>query len=198
MQDIEYRMRFEPSSRSRLSNSFVTYAATDHRFEERSQTNSIGEKESAMILDLHSASQIVEAALAHARRQSLAPMTVAALDARGAIVALKMEDGSSLLRPEIASGKAWSALAMGFGTRNLAGRAEKLPSFFGALADLAQGRVLPVPGGVLVRDAAGAIVGAVGASGDIADNDEACVITGIEAVGLRADPGTPPSSVSSN
>ena len=79
---------------------------------------------------------------------------------------------------------------MGFGTRSLAGRAEKLPSFFGALADLARGRVLPVPGGVLVRDGAGAIVGAVGASGDIADKDEACVIRGIEAAGLNADPGT--------
>jgi uncharacterized protein GlcG (DUF336 family) len=145
------------------------------------------------MLDLHSASQIVDAALAYARRRGLAPMTVAALDARGAVVALKMENGSSLLRPEIASGKAWSALAMGFGTRNLAGRAEKLPAFFGALADLAQGRVLPVPGGVLVRDETGAIAGAVGASGDIADNDEACVVTGIEAAGLRADPGTPPA-----
>jgi uncharacterized protein GlcG (DUF336 family) len=144
------------------------------------------------MLDLHSASQIVDAALAQARRERLAPMTVAALDARGAIVALKMEDGSSLLRPEIASGKAWSALAMGFGTRNLAGRAEKLPAFFGALSDLAQGRVVPVPGGVLVRDEAGAVIGAIGASGDVADNDEACVLAGIKAVGLRADPGTPP------
>ncbi len=142
------------------------------------------------MLDLLSASQIVDSALAHARREGLAPMTVAALDARGAIVVLKMEDGSSLLRPEIASGKAWSALAMGYGTRNLAGRAEKLPSFFAALADLARGRVLPVPGGVLVRNGEGAIVGAVGASGDIADNDEVCVIRGIEAAGLLADPGT--------
>jgi uncharacterized protein GlcG (DUF336 family) len=150
------------------------------------------------MLDLNAASQIVDSALAHARREGLAPMTVAALDARGAIVALKMEDGSSLLRPEIASGKAWSALAMGYGTRNLAGRAEKLPSFFAALADLARGRVLPVPGGVLVRNGEGAIVGAVGASGDVADNDEACVIRGIEAAGLNADPGTPPSSVRSD
>lgn len=90
-----------------------------------------------------------------------------------------MEDGSSLLRPSIASGKGWSALAMGFGTRNLASRAEALPSFFGALADLANGRVLPVPGGVLIRDEAGAVMGACGGSGDIADNDEACAITGI-------------------
>jgi uncharacterized protein GlcG (DUF336 family) len=80
------------------------------------------------MLDLNAASQIVDSALAHARREGLAPMTVAALDARGAIVALKMEDGSSLLRPEIASGEAWSALAMGYGTRNLAGRAENRAS----------------------------------------------------------------------
>jgi uncharacterized protein GlcG (DUF336 family) len=144
------------------------------------------------MITLASATEIVDAALLYARSQNLAPMTVAALDARGAVVVLKMEDGSSLLRPEIASGKAWSALAMGFGTRNLAGRAEKLPAFFGALSDLAQGRVLPVPGGVLVRDEAGAVIGAIGASGDVADNDEACVLAGIKAVGLRADPGTPP------
>jgi uncharacterized protein GlcG (DUF336 family) len=142
------------------------------------------------LLSLSQSSQIVEEALACARAKGLAPMTVAVLDARGCVVALKMEDGSSLLRPEIASGKAWSALAMGSGTRNLAGRAKSLPSFFGALASLAQGRVLPVPGGVLVRSAEGAVLGAVGASGDIADNDEACALAGIKAVGLTPDPGT--------
>ena len=133
---------------------------------------------------------IVGKALQHARDAKLAPMTVAVLDVRGCVVALQMEDGSSLLRPEIASGKAWSALGMGFGTRNLAGRAQKLPSFFGALASLANGRVLPVPGGVLIRTKDGSVVGAVGASGDIADNDEACVIAGIEAAGFQPDPGT--------
>ena len=141
------------------------------------------------MLNLCDAGRIVDEALAEARRRGLAPMTVAALDARGVVIALKAEDGSSLLRPEIAAGKAWSALAMGFGTRNLAGRAEKLPAFFGALSDLARGRVLPVPGGVLVRDAEGVVVGAVGASGDVADNDEACVLAGVGAVGLQADPG---------
>lgn len=145
------------------------------------------------MLDLRQASRIVDEALAFARERDLEPMTVAALDERGVVVALKMEDGSSMLRPEIASGKAWSALAMGFGTRNLADRAKKLPAFFGGLSDLAQGRVLPVPGGVLVRDEAGKVIGAVGASGDVADNDEACVLAGLAAVGLRADPGTPQS-----
>ena len=117
------------------------------------------------MLTLHDASCVVDEAYAHARRRNFDPMTVAALDARGVPIALKAEDGSSLLRPEIAAGKAWSALAMGSGTCNLAGRAESLPAFFGALSDLARGRVLPVPGGVLA---------------------------GIEAVGLRADPGAAP------
>jgi uncharacterized protein GlcG (DUF336 family) len=143
------------------------------------------------LMNLETASRIVDAALGFARWNGLAPMTVAALDARGCIVVLKMEDGSGLLRPQIASAKAWSALGLGFGTRNLASRAAELPSFFGALAALADGRVLPVPGGVLVRSHDGEVVGAVGASGDVADNDEACVLAGINEVGLTADPGIP-------
>ncbi len=141
------------------------------------------------MIGLTQAVTIVEKALQHARSSKLAPMTVAVLDARGCVVALQMEDGSSLLRPEIASGKAWSALGMGFGTRNLAGRAQNLPSFFGALASLADGRVLPVPGGVLIRSKEGAVIGSAGASGDVADNDEACVVAGIEAAGFTPDPG---------
>jgi uncharacterized protein GlcG (DUF336 family) len=142
------------------------------------------------VITLAQATQIIDEALAYARNVELAPMTVAVLDARGCVAVLKMEDGSSLLRPDIANGKAWSALAMGFGTRSLAGRAKSQPSFFSALASLAEGRVLPVPGGVLVRSAGGTVLGAVGASGDVADNDEACALAGIKAVGLIADPGT--------
>lgn len=96
------------------------------------------------MLTLAEATQIVDAALAHARSQGLAPMTVAVLDARGCVVALKMEDGSSL----------------------------------------------PVAGGVLVRSAEGTLLGAVGASGDVADNDEACAVAGITAVALTPDAGT--------
>ncbi len=80
---------------------------------------------------------------------------------------------------------------MGFGTRNLAARAAKLPSFFAALGSLAEGRVLPVPGGVLIRTDDGALIGAAGASGDVADQDEACVLAGVKAIGLLADPGSP-------
>jgi uncharacterized protein GlcG (DUF336 family) len=142
------------------------------------------------MITLLEASAIVDASLQYARAEALAPMTVAVLDARGCTVCLKLEDGSALLRPEIACGKAWSALGMGFGTRNLAFRAAKLPSFFGALAALADGRVLPVPGGVLIRSRDGQIVGAAGASGDVADQDEACVVAGITTAGYTPDPGT--------
>jgi uncharacterized protein GlcG (DUF336 family) len=143
------------------------------------------------LLTLVQATHIVDEALAYGRRHQFAPLTVAVLDMRGCVVALKMEDGSSLLRPEIAVGKAWSALGMGVGTRSLAARAQKVPSFFTALAVLAEGRLVPVPGGVLIRSEAGEILGAVGASGDNSDNDEASIVAGIEAAGLRADPGVP-------
>ena len=110
-----------------------------------------------------------------------------------------MEGGSGLMRPVIAAGKAWGALDMGLWTRNLAGRAQSLPQFFGALAALADGRVLPVPGGVPVRDQGQRVIGAVGASGDTADNDEAAALAGIAAVsGLIAEScarrSTPPWS----
>src|SRR5216683_519040 len=115
-------------------------------------------------LTLAQASTIVDVALKKGRETNCAPLTVAVLDAGGHLVAFKREDRSGILRPDIAAGKAWGALGMGFGTRNLAGRAKSLPQFFGALADLADGRVLPVPGGVLVRDQGQQVIGAVGAS----------------------------------
>jgi uncharacterized protein GlcG (DUF336 family) len=145
------------------------------------------------MITLLEASAIVDASLQYARSEALAPMTVAVLDARACTVCLKLEDGSSLLRPEIARAKAWSALGMGFGTRNLAARAASLPSFFAALAALADGKVLPVPGGVLIRSHDGQIVGAAGASGDVADEDEACVVAGITAARYTPDPGAAPN-----
>ncbi|MDB6091858.1 MAG: hypothetical protein JWN85_4642 [Gammaproteobacteria bacterium] len=141
------------------------------------------------MIKLLAASLIVDNALAYARSHKFAPLTVAVLDARGCTVMLKAEDGCSLLRPEIAQGKAWGALGMGFGTRALASRAEKLPAFFNALAALSGGRIVPVPGGVLILSSERELLGACGASGDHADNDEACVIAGIESAGLLAEPG---------
>lgn len=140
-------------------------------------------------LTLEQASTIVDAALAEGRARSLQPLTVAVLDAGGHYVALKREDNSGILRVEIATGKAYGALGMGFGSREFVERSQKTPAFIGALTVLSQGRLVPVPGGVLVRDASGAILGAVGISGDVSDEDEACAVKGIEAAGLAAQTG---------
>jgi uncharacterized protein GlcG (DUF336 family) len=142
-----------------------------------------------IMIKLFASSSIVDNALSYARSHKLAPLTVAVLDARGCTIALKAEDGSSLLRPEIAQGKAWGALGMGVGTRSLASRAEKLPAFFNTLAALSGGRIVPVPGGVLILSSEREVLGACGASGDTADNDEACVVAAIESAGFIADPG---------
>jgi uncharacterized protein GlcG (DUF336 family) len=140
-------------------------------------------------LTLQHAEGIVDAALDRARVLELKPLTIAVLDAGGHLVAFKRQDRSGILRPEIAQSKAWGALGMGLGGRALAQRAEMAPAFFTSLASVSHGRIIPVPGGVLVRAADGEIVGAVGISGDHPDNDEACAVFGIERVGLLADGG---------
>ena len=144
-----------------------------------------------LTLTLAAASIIVDAALAEGRARGYRPLTVAVLDSGGYRVALKREDKSSLLRPRIAAAKAWGVLGMGFGGRELERRAEKAPAFFNALTELADGRMVPVPGGVLVRNAGGDIIGAVGISGDSSAIDELCALAGIKAAGLVADTGDP-------
>ena len=140
---------------------------------------------------LQQASTIVDAALKKARETNCAPLTVAVLDAGGHLVAFKREDKSGILRFDIAFGKAWGGLGMGFGSRTLFERAEKTPMFFTTLAAASGGRVVTNPGGVLIKDAGGDIIGAVGISGDTSDKDEACAVAGIEAAGLKAQPGLP-------
>ena len=142
------------------------------------------------VITLAQASTIVDVALKKGRDSKLAPLTVAVLDAGGHLVAFKREDKSGILRYDIAYGKAWGALGMGFGSRTLAGRAAKTPQFFTMLAAASGGRMVSNPGGVLIRDAEGNVVGACGISGDTSDKDEMCAIAGIEAAGLKADPGT--------
>jgi uncharacterized protein GlcG (DUF336 family) len=132
---------------------------------------------------------IADKALQKGRELKLAPLTVAVLDAGGQAKVLKREDNSSLLRPEIAMGKAWGVLGMGFGGRELARRAEKMPIFFTALNAMSNGRMVPVAGGVLIRNREGQVIGSVGISGDTGDNDEICAVHGIEAAGLVADTG---------
>ncbi len=141
------------------------------------------------MFDLNHASTIVDQALAHGRAMGLPPLTVAVLDAAGCLVAFKREDGSSLLRPEIAQAKAWGTLGMGMGGRALQQRASVAPAFMAAVNTLADGRMIPVPGGVLIREANNAIVGAVGITGAVSEQDEACAVAGIEAAGYVADTG---------
>jgi uncharacterized protein GlcG (DUF336 family) len=142
-------------------------------------------------LTLAQASTIVDKALEKGRELRLKPLTVAVLDGGGHLVALKREDRSSLLRPEIAGGKAWGALGMGFGGREFARRAAANPAFIQAIGLASGGRIIPVPGGVLIRDRAGEVIGAVGISGDTSDNDETCAVYGIGCAGLGADTGEP-------
>jgi uncharacterized protein GlcG (DUF336 family) len=140
-------------------------------------------------LTLDAARTMIAAALDKGRELDLNPLAVAVLDAGARLKAFEKQDGASTMRFEIAHGKAHGALAMGLGSRALFKRAQEQPYFVGALNGLADGALVPVPGGVLIKTAEGEIVGAVGVTGDVSDNDEICAIAGIEAAGLIADPG---------
>ena len=140
-------------------------------------------------LTLKLATQLASQALSAGRTVSAAPLTIAVLDSGGHLVTLQREDGASLLRPQIAIGKAWGAIALGKGSRLLALDAQQRPAFIAALNSLGQGSVVPAPGGVLIRNSEGAVLGAIGISGDTSDIDEQCAITAIEGVGLMADAG---------
>jgi uncharacterized protein GlcG (DUF336 family) len=142
-------------------------------------------------MPLETAERIVEGSFAAARDAGLLPLTIAVLDAGGNLVLLKRQDGSGNLRADVAIGKAWGALGMGISSRTIRDRLKDRPAFQGALAAAAQGRFIPVPGGVLVIDATGTVVGAVGISGDASDKDEYAAIAGVRAAGLSPDPEDP-------
>jgi uncharacterized protein GlcG (DUF336 family) len=139
-------------------------------------------------LNLEIARKILDAALAKGVEKKFKPLVITVLDARGAVKITAAQDGTSLMRAEIAHGKAYGALAMGMGSRALFQRSQEQPSFIGAMNGLAQGRLVPVPGGVLIMDGTH-LLGAVGVSGDTSDNDEICAVAGIEAAGLKASTG---------
>ncbi|MEP5757077.1 MAG: heme-binding protein [Nitratireductor sp.] len=140
-------------------------------------------------LKLETANTIIETAFAKGAEIGLKPLAVTVLDAGGHLVAFQRQDLSSLMRFQIAFGKAYGALALGMGSRGIDAMARARPHFMAAVSDVAGGRLVPVPGGVLMRDAAGRLVGAVGVSGDTSDNDEAPAVAGIEGAGLVADGG---------
>lgn len=138
------------------------------------------------MITLAQANTIATAALAKGRAMGLKPLTVAVLDAGGHLIALQREDGSSNMRPQIAIGKAGGALALGLSSRKIADMAVDRPTFVASLTGLAPQGLIPAAGGVIVIDAAGATLGAVGITGDLSDNDEACALAGIAAAGLSA------------
>ncbi len=138
-------------------------------------------------LTLQQANTIIEKALAKAREMKIKPLGVVVLDDSGNIVSAQREDGASMFRLDIARGKAWAAVAMGASSRALARRAKDNPNFLVTLATAAQGKFLPQTGAALIRNAAGQILGAAGASGGTGEEDEACCAYGIEQAGLVAD-----------
>ncbi|MBV6751890.1 heme-binding protein [Pseudomonas chlororaphis] len=140
-------------------------------------------------LTLNVAVSLASEAIAAGRAISAAPLTIAVLDGGGHLVTLQREDGASLLRPQIAIGKAWGAIALGKGSRLLALDAQQRPAFVAALNSLGQGSVVPAPGGVLIRDQEGKVIGAIGITGDTSDIDEQCAISAVEALGWVADAG---------
>lgn len=144
------------------------------------------------VVSLDAAITIIDTALARGRDAGMMPLTVAVLDAGGHIVAVKRQDGSGILRADVAIGKAWGALGMGIPSRLIRDRLSDRPAFQNALAAASGGRFVPVPGGVLIREKPGGpAIGAVGISGDTSDKDEYCAIEGVMGAGLVPDPPEP-------
>ncbi|MFZ9735172.1 MAG: GlcG/HbpS family heme-binding protein [Burkholderiaceae bacterium] len=142
-------------------------------------------------ISLETATVIAQKALQSARTRKFLPLAVTVLDIRGEVKVHLAEDGTSLYRFKIATGKARGALGLGFGNRELQRRAEKAPFFIHAVQHLSEGDMVPVQGGVLIRDAQGTLLGAVGISGETSPNDEVCAVDGIVAAGLTPDHGDP-------
>ncbi|HKY81194.1 MAG TPA: heme-binding protein [Sphingobium sp.] len=136
-------------------------------------------------ISLDQANAVVAAALEEGKKRGLKPLSVAVLDAGGHLIAFQRQDGSSTLRPQIAAGKAGSALALGLSSRKVAEMAAERPSFVASLGAIGPHGMIPAAGGVIVVDQQGTAIGAVGITGDLSDNDELCAIAGIEAAGLK-------------
>jgi uncharacterized protein GlcG (DUF336 family) len=159
-------------------------ATTDHSFRLTSQQG-----HDMTDLTLAQARTILDTALSHSHRAGFKPLAIAVMDARGALKAFVAEDNTSLKRGEIAQGKAYGAVALGVGSRAIGKMAAERPHFVAAVSHVVGGALVPVAGGVLIRDGAGKLIGAVGVSGDTSDNDEAAATAGIAAAGLLAETG---------
>jgi uncharacterized protein GlcG (DUF336 family) len=142
-----------------------------------------------MKLTMDQALTIAQVTIAEGKRRGFAPLCAVVLDAGGHALALLRDEAASISRPEIATAKAAGCLGMGFGGREIAKRAAAVPNFIAALNGIFPKGILPVPGGVLIRDTHGSLIGAVGVTGDTSDHDELCALAGIAAAGLVADTG---------
>ena len=144
-----------------------------------------------VLLSLEQAGAIVDEALHLARENDLQPLTVVVLDAGGHQIALKREDGCGIIRVQIACAKAYGALGMGKSSRDLGDHVADRPLFGNALSVISGGRFATVPGGVLICDADGLVIGAVGVTGDTSARDEFTAIGGIKSAGLSSSPPEP-------
>ena len=141
------------------------------------------------VLTLEQTRKIIRSAISKGHKLKLAPLTVVVLDDGGHMKSMQREDGATFFRPQIAFGKAWGSIALGMASRKLFSMGEDCPMFMNSLISLSDQRIVPVPGGVLIRSKKGDVLGSVGVTGDTSDNDEACAVAGIEATGLVADCG---------
>ncbi len=140
-------------------------------------------------ISLAKANRIITAGFSKGKELGLKPLAISVLDAGGHLIAFQRQDGASMMRFDIATGKAWGALALGMGSRAVNKLATDRPHFFTGLSGVSDGRIIPVPGGMLVKSKSGETIGAVGVTGDTSDNDEAAGMAGIEAAGLVGDAG---------
>lgn len=132
-------------------------------------------------ITLEAAMVVVAAAFAKGRELGLKPLCVAVVDAGGHVLAVHRDERASILRPQVATGKALGALGLGVSSRAIADMAADRPTFVAALAAMSPGGIVPAAGGVLILDEEGWTIGAVGVTGDTSDNDELCAIAGIAA-----------------
>lgn len=147
-----------------------------------------GVRDRSLTLPLQTARAISAAAAAHGQRSDAAPLCIAIVDRGGHLLLLERDDRAAIYRVDIAIAKARGCIGMGMGGRALALRARTMPALYDAFNAVTNG-IVPVPGGLLIRDAQGDILGAIGISGDTADNDELCAVAGVEGAGLIADTG---------
>ncbi|MDW3222329.1 MAG: heme-binding protein [Paracoccaceae bacterium] len=140
-----------------------------------------------MTISLNKARTIIRKTLAKGRELELKPLSVVVLDAGGHVQAFEREDGASPGRFAVAHGKAYGAVMLGIPSSAQMARAESQAYFINAVNAAFDGKLVPVPGGILLRDKKGAVIGAVGITGDTSDNDVIAGLAGIDAAGLVAE-----------